>query len=143
MTPYSTMLVALIKFQELVSFCALFLSIQRGVDRPKSALGCPGRACWGWGCQLGLFYWRTEFGIKLCMTAVVFFAGHHSPELAVGVVKQMYPKWNPGKWKHGLQSAVLWWLNFDPYPIQLFRSGCLQQLADVHLWIRDSPESAR
>ena len=27
----------------------------------------------------------------------------------------MYPKWNPGKWKHGLKRAVPWWLNFDPY----------------------------
>ena len=27
-----------------------------------------------------------------------------------------YPKWNPGKWKHGLKSAVPWWFNFDPYP---------------------------
>ena len=29
------------------------------------------------------------------------------------------PKWNPGKWKHGLKSAVPWLLNFDPYPFHL------------------------
>ena len=28
----------------------------------------------------------------------------------------MYPKWNPGKWKHGLKPAVPWWFHFDPYP---------------------------
>ena len=31
-------------------------------------------------------------------------------------VKNRYPKWNPGKWKHGLKAAVPWWFNFDPYP---------------------------
>ena len=31
-------------------------------------------------------------------------------------VKNRYPKWNPGKWKHGLKSAVPWWFNFDPCP---------------------------
>ena len=31
-------------------------------------------------------------------------------------VKTRYPKWNPGKWKHGPKLAVFWWLNFDPYP---------------------------
>ena len=30
--------------------------------------------------------------------------------------KNRYPKWNPGKWKHGLKPAVPWWFNFDPYP---------------------------
>ena len=29
-------------------------------------------------------------------------------------VKKRYPKWNPGKWKHGLKPAVPWCLNFDP-----------------------------
>ena len=28
-------------------------------------------------------------------------------------VKNMYPKWNPGKWKHGLE-FVVWWFDFDP-----------------------------
>ena len=27
-----------------------------------------------------------------------------------------YPKWIPGKWKHGLKPAVPWWFHFDPYP---------------------------
>ena len=31
-------------------------------------------------------------------------------------VKKRFPKWNPGKWKHGLKPAVSWWFNFDPYP---------------------------
>ena len=31
-------------------------------------------------------------------------------------VKDRYPKWNPGKWKHGLKPVVSWWFNFDPYP---------------------------
>ena len=31
-------------------------------------------------------------------------------------VKNMYPKWNPGKWKLGLQPAVPWSFNFDPHP---------------------------
>ena len=31
-------------------------------------------------------------------------------------VKNRYPKWNPGKWKRRLTSAVLLWFNFDPYP---------------------------
>ena len=26
------------------------------------------------------------------------------------------PKWNPDKWKLGLQSAVPWWFNVDPHP---------------------------
>ena len=34
-------------------------------------------------------------------------------------VKNRYPKWNPGKWKHGPKLAVPWWLNFDPYPNQV------------------------
>ena len=29
-------------------------------------------------------------------------------------VKNRYPKWNPGKWKHGPKPAVPWWFNFDP-----------------------------
>ena len=33
-------------------------------------------------------------------------------------VKNMYPKWNPGKWKHGLKPAVPWWCNFDADPHQ-------------------------
>ena len=35
-------------------------------------------------------------------------------------VKNKHPKWNPGKWKHGLQPAVFW-LNFDPYSFELLR----------------------
>ena len=31
-------------------------------------------------------------------------------------VKNRYPKWNLGKWKHGLKPAVRWWFKFDPYP---------------------------
>ena len=31
-------------------------------------------------------------------------------------VKKVYPTWNPGKWKHGLNPAVFWLLNFDRYP---------------------------
>ena len=31
-------------------------------------------------------------------------------------VKNRYPKWNFGKWKHGLKSAVPWWFNIDPQP---------------------------
>ena len=31
-------------------------------------------------------------------------------------VKNMYPKWNPGKWKLGPKPAVPWWFNFDPHP---------------------------
>ena len=31
-------------------------------------------------------------------------------------VKSQYPKWNPGKWKHGPKPAVPSWFNFDPYP---------------------------
>ena len=31
-------------------------------------------------------------------------------------VKNMYSKWNPGKWKHGLKPVVPWWFNFDSYP---------------------------
>ena len=30
--------------------------------------------------------------------------------------QESYPKWIPGKWKHGLKPAVPWWFNFDPYP---------------------------
>ena len=30
--------------------------------------------------------------------------------------KSMYPKWNPGKWKHGPKPAVHWWFDFDPHP---------------------------
>ena len=30
-------------------------------------------------------------------------------------VKKVFPKWNPGKWKHGLNPAVPWYfINFDP-----------------------------
>ena len=28
-------------------------------------------------------------------------------------VKNRYPKWNPGKRKHGLKPAFAWWFNFD------------------------------
>ena len=31
-------------------------------------------------------------------------------------VKNMYPKWNPGNWKHGPKPAVPWWFYFDPCP---------------------------
>ena len=31
-------------------------------------------------------------------------------------VKNRYPKWNLGKWKHGLKSADPWWCNIDPQP---------------------------
>ena len=31
-------------------------------------------------------------------------------------VKIRYPKWNPGKWKHGPKPAVFWWFHFGPYP---------------------------
>ena len=34
----------------------------------------------------------------------------------MGVGQNRYPKWNPGRWKQGLKSAVFWWFNFDPYP---------------------------
>ena len=30
--------------------------------------------------------------------------------------KHMYPKWSPGKWKHGPKPAVPCWSNFDPHP---------------------------
>ena len=36
-------------------------------------------------------------------------------------VKNGYPKWNPGKWKHGLKPAVPWWFNFDPHPAATIR----------------------
>ena len=32
---------------------------------------------------------------------------------------KVYPKWNPGKWKHGLNPAVPRWFNFDPFPLYL------------------------
>ena len=31
----------------------------------------------------------------------------------------------PGKWKHGLKSAVPWWFNWDPYPRHLSFSRML------------------
>ena len=31
-------------------------------------------------------------------------------------VTNRYPKWNPGKWKHGPNSAVPCWFNFEPHP---------------------------
>ena len=34
-------------------------------------------------------------------------------------IKNRYPKWNPGKWKHGLKPGLPWWFNFDPYPYLL------------------------
>ena len=36
---------------------------------------------------------------------------------AVVVKNRVTPKWDPGKWKHGLQPlrSISWWLNFDPY----------------------------
>ena len=30
--------------------------------------------------------------------------------------KNRYPKWNPGKWKHGPKPVVPWWFHFDPHP---------------------------
>ena len=36
-------------------------------------------------------------------------------------VKNMYTKWNAGKWKHGPKPAVPWWFNFDPYPSKVSR----------------------
>ena len=30
-------------------------------------------------------------------------------------VKNRYPKWNSGKWKHQLHLRFFWWLSFDPY----------------------------
>ena len=35
-------------------------------------------------------------------------------------VKNRYPKWNPGKWKHGLEPAVPWWFYFDPQPNEIW-----------------------
>ena len=35
-------------------------------------------------------------------------------------VKNRYPKWNPGTWKHGPKPAVPWLLNFEPYPFVVF-----------------------
>ena len=32
-------------------------------------------------------------------------------------VKNRFPKWNPGKWKHGLKPAVPCWFSFDPCPV--------------------------
>ena len=52
--------------------------------------------------------------------------------LALG--QKVYPKWNPGKWKHGLKPVVVpWWFNFDPYPFWL-SAGRLGQVT-----IRISP----
>ena len=50
-------------------------------------------------------------------------------------VKNRYPKWNPGKWKHGPKPAVPWWLNFDPYPFgrQLSPSSSPQLVAGQKL----------
>ena len=28
--------------------------------------------------------------------------------------QKICPKWNPGKWKHGLKPAIPWWFHFDP-----------------------------
>ena len=42
--------------------------------------------------------------------------GRLAPETTWLRVKNRYPKWNPGKWKHGLTPAVPWWFSFDPYP---------------------------
>ena len=42
-------------------------------------------------------------------------------------VKNRYPKWNPGKWKHGLEPAVPWWFIFDPYPCIVLMPGFKQQ----------------
>ena len=36
--------------------------------------------------------------------------------LCVWVTNRVTPKWNPGKWKHGLKPAVPWWFYLDPYP---------------------------
>ena len=38
-------------------------------------------------------------------------------------VKHRYPKWNPGKWKHGPKSAVPCWFYFDPYPTNITENG--------------------
>ena len=34
-------------------------------------------------------------------------------------VNNRYPKWNPGKWRHGRKLVFPWWHNFDPYPYVL------------------------
>ena len=46
--------------------------------------------------------WRTSWG---CLYAF----------LAVGQ-NYVLKKWNPGKRKHGLDVAVPWWFDFDPFP---------------------------
>ena len=48
-------------------------------------------------------------------------SAHESTSVKHGVlmwlwVKNRYPKWNPGKWKHGPTPVVPWWFNFEPCP---------------------------
>ena len=45
-------------------------------------------------------------------------------------VKHRYPTWNPGKWKHGLKSAVPCWFNFDPHPFGFLESTSRGQTVD-------------
>ena len=48
-----------------------------------------------------------------CRGTAIFM--HSSPFQTWLRVKKGYPKWNPGKWNHGLKRAVLWWFSFDSY----------------------------
>ena len=60
----------------------------------------PRRMSAGWGWKLGS--WVDLHGMAMSLS------GCGS--------KNRYPKWNPGKWKHGLKPAVPWWISVDPYP---------------------------
>ena len=55
-----------------------------------------------------VFIWGTLVGIGLKDTRRTCFWLW---------AKNRYPKWIPGKWKHGLKPAVLCWFHFDPRPI--------------------------
>ena len=47
-------------------------------------------------------------------------------------VENRYPKWNPGRWKHGLKPAVVWWFHFDPYPDEKRGGYQLQLTRHIH-----------
>ena len=49
------------------------------------------------------------------------------------VENRVTPKWNPGKWKHGLKSAGPGWSNFDscPYRAGVFMTALLGVVEEI------------
>ena len=69
-----------------------------------------------------------EPGMRLGTAPSVEFSIFQANSCGCGCQKSGHPKMELGKWNQGVNPAVFWWFNFDPYPcLSLSSPSCLQK----------------